>query len=157
MTFFPDVTTIEDLKLAYRKLAMKFHPDRGGSTEMMQMLNKEYEFLTAKILSGSNFTQSERDFEANESVKYRDIINAIVNLAGLEIEVCSSWVWVSGNTYAHKDILKANGFYFASKKRMWYYRPAEQKTSNHGKTFEIGEIRVKYGSQRVASTARFIA
>jgi len=157
MTFFSNIETIEQLKAAYRKLALKFHPDKGGSTEMMQMLNSQYAFMTAKILSGSNFSQQERDFEANESVKYKDIINAIINLSGIEIEVCGSWIWVSGNTRMHKEVLKANGFYWASKKMMWYYRPAEYKSTGKGKTFEIGQIRAKYGSQAIKTGGRVLA
>lgn len=34
------------------------------------------------------------------------VLNAIIGL-GLEIEICDAWIWVSGNTEAHKETLKA--------------------------------------------------
>ena len=39
---------------------------------------------------------------------------------GIEIEVCGSWVWVSGDTKPHKERLKALGFCWHSKKHCWY-------------------------------------
>ena len=36
MNYFIDVTTIEELKKTFKKLAMKNHPDMCGSTEVMQ-------------------------------------------------------------------------------------------------------------------------
>ena len=35
------------------------------------------------------------------------IIEQLLNYPDMLIEVCGSWIWVSGNTKEHKDILKA--------------------------------------------------
>ncbi len=35
--------TIEDVDKAYRRLAMKFHPDRGGDAESFKSLQRAYE------------------------------------------------------------------------------------------------------------------
>jgi len=42
MKYFAGVQTEEELKVTYRKLVKKFHPDRGGNTEIMKMINYEY-------------------------------------------------------------------------------------------------------------------
>ncbi len=42
MTYFKDVSTQEDLKRTYRKLAFLNHPDRGGNMLVMQGINNEY-------------------------------------------------------------------------------------------------------------------
>jgi hypothetical protein len=50
----------------------------------------------------------------------------------------------------HRGILKQIGFYFAPKKVMWYYRPAEYKSVNRSPK-SIDEIRVKYGSDIIGT------
>lgn len=45
MKYFANIKTLDELKAQYRRLAMQYHPDRGGSTEIMQQINAEYERL----------------------------------------------------------------------------------------------------------------
>jgi hypothetical protein len=45
MAYFVSVTSFDDLKKQYRALALKYHPDTGGSTEAMQEINAEYDVL----------------------------------------------------------------------------------------------------------------
>lgn len=41
----PDLSSLHDIRRAYRKLALQHHPDRGGDTEKMQEINAVYAFL----------------------------------------------------------------------------------------------------------------
>ena len=63
-------------------------------------------------------------------------------------EICGSWIWISGNTYGCKSDLKANGFHWASKKKMWYWHDPEEQTRSNGKT-TMDDIRNKYGSETI--------
>ena len=45
MKHFNNVTSLEDLKKQYRKLALANHPDKGGRTEVMQEINIEFDVL----------------------------------------------------------------------------------------------------------------
>lgn len=74
-------------------------------------------------------------------------ISKISNL-GLTIEVCGSWVWVSGDTKPHKEALKESGFKWAPKKEMWHFRPSDHKSFNRG-NWSMGKIREEHGSIRV--------
>lgn len=39
------LASIKEIKQAYRSLALKFHPDRGGDSEKMKEINEAYEYL----------------------------------------------------------------------------------------------------------------
>jgi hypothetical protein len=46
MKWFDGCKTIAEAEKLHKKLAMKYHPDKGGSTEIMQEINNEYgEFI----------------------------------------------------------------------------------------------------------------
>ena len=132
--------TPELTKTAYRKACSLYHPDRNpAGLEMMQAVNQAYDVL--------------RDYTGSEAVTVgydADLfaaLTAVIDL-GLTIEVCGAWVWVSGDTKPHKDILKAAGYKWAMKKLMWFYRPADYKSFSRG-SFSIDEIRSKHGSETV--------
>jgi hypothetical protein len=42
MKYFEGILTEEDLKSTYRKLVKVYHPDKGGSNEIMKAINYEY-------------------------------------------------------------------------------------------------------------------
>ncbi len=148
MKFFNECKTLNDVKSLYRELAKKHHPDKGGELETMQAINKEYAYVVRVIATGGNFTPDEMESEIINAEQYKDAIDAIINLEGISIEICGGWIWVTGNTYLHKVILKASGFYFAHKKVAWYFRSAEYKVKNRHK-MSLADIRTKYGSQQI--------
>lgn len=145
-TYFKNCQTIEEVKKLYKELALKHHPDReGGNTQIMQEINAEYE----SVIKNPFFKYEEQTEEQKaDFIKYPDIINQIVKFKGVLIELIGNWIWISGNTYPYKQQLKAMGFFFAPKKVMWYYRPAEYKSANH-KPKTIEQIRAKYGSEQI--------
>lgn len=147
MKFFNDCNTIEEVKALYRKLAKEHHPDHGGDTETMQAINTEYAFACAKILKGENLNSAEVEEQIRLSEEYREVIEKIINLPNIIIEVVGNWIWVTGNTYAVKDRLKAANLQFAPKKKCWYYRVEEFKTRGSNKSLD--EIRQKYGSEKI--------
>lgn len=42
MKYFTGIITEEELKSTYRKLVKTHHPDKGGNTEVMKLINYEY-------------------------------------------------------------------------------------------------------------------
>ena len=150
MRFFKDCKTKEEVKKFYRELSKTHHPDKGGDLATMQAINSEYSFAIASILKGADLSHEEIEAEILNAEQYKTAINSIINLLGITIEICGGWIWVGGETYQHRAIFKANGFYFASVKKMWYFRSVEYKTSNK-KAHSMAEIRTKYGSQSINS------
>ena len=153
MKFFKECSTLDEVKATYKKLAMQYHPDRGGDTATMQEINKEYAYATARVIKGANLSQEETDHEIRFSEEYRKIIEQIIHLPGIVIELVGLWIWVTGDTRPVKAELKAAGLFFASKKVAWYYRSADLKEFRGGKK-SLDEIRSKYGSEVVNNNKR---
>ena len=86
--------------------------------------------------------------------------NAIVALReldtipDLETELCGSWVWVTGNTIKHKEMLKARGLFFSSKNKAWYFKGSPSR--NRGKRWSLDEIRNFHGSRKVDDVAELV-
>ena len=148
MKYFNNCSTLNEVKALYRNLAKTHHPDKGGNLATMQEINNEYAFVIRKIAAGADLTSEERESEILNAEAYQNAINAIINLEGINIEICGGWIWVTGSTFQHKAIFKANGFYFASKKVAWYFRSPEYSTNNR-KKMDLAQIRTKYGSQQI--------
>ena len=112
---------------------------------MMQLINAAWNAL-------SDYDASEV-IEESEEINLNEELYAALNATrglGLTIEVCGTWVWVSGDTKPHKEVLKAAGYEWAPKKMMWYYRPAGSKSWSRGK-YDMNEIRGMHGSVSVKS------
>lgn len=137
--------TTQDIKNAYRKAAMHYHPDRNpAGAEMMKIINAAFDEL--KDFSGeipTDDTETTQDYP--EAVN--NALNAVLGLEGLEIEICGAWVWVSGETYKHKVPLKEAGYKYASKKKSWYFRPEDWSSVSRG-SYSMEDIRHKYGSSK---------
>jgi curved DNA-binding protein CbpA len=139
--------------LAYKKAVLKYHPDRNpAGLEMMKSVNVAYDFLTEIDYDGS-VDPIKAEVNAHFGEELNTAINAVVDLEGVIIEVCGSWVWLSGDTRPHKDAIKAAGFWWASKKSMWYFRPQDYKSSNRG-SWDMDKIRDEYGSSEVKKPTR---
>lgn len=148
MSYFGHISEIADLKTEYRRLAMENHPDRGGDTVIMQAINAEYETAVKRILAGEGKSSAEIDEQVEIEAEFRERLQTILHLEGIDIEVCGRWIWITGNTYVHRAALKEAGFWWASKKLAWYWRPADACASSRG-DFSLDEIRQKYGSTHV--------
>ena len=145
MKWFKGINNLKELHKMYVKLSKENHPDRGGNAEAMKEINVEYKQLKEQFKNGVNFgDDSDKDITDIEGLQ--DVLSIICGLAGIEIELCGRWLWISGNTYAHKDILKKAGCFWAAKKMQWYWHSkTEEKPRSRGRaTAEY--IRARYGS-----------
>ena len=123
MTYFRNCKTIEDVKRTYRDLAKKLHPDCGGNADEFKKMSAEYQTAFNRyknIHESKNSKADQQETYTKETTEtpeaFAEIINSIIGLAGLKIEIIGSWVWVSGNTFIHKDALKAAGFVWSKSK-----------------------------------------
>ena len=152
MKFFDHITSLEELKKEYRKLCFKYHPDLGGDEDTMKALNAEYEYILRTGRFHSDMESAHTN--ADQETIFRTILEKLVVLQGITIEICGSWLWVSGNTFGCKDVLKSLGLKFASKKKCWFWRPDEYRSTKH-REFSMDEIRERHGSRVVRATSAY--
>jgi curved DNA-binding protein CbpA len=156
MNYFKDIQCIEDLKIQYKKLAMIYHPDRGGDENIMKLINIEYDklfFIYQNIHKKNDGSFFEKEAETTESIDFfKEVIDRLIGINEIIIEICGLWLWISGNTYPHRDKLKNLGFKFSKKRSMWYWHDESEKHTRwrkSGKMLSFDEIRALHGSEFV--------
>lgn len=147
MKFFAACTTLDELKKEYRRLAMIHHPDHGGDTATMQAINGEYSEAFARLKDQHNAAADEAHQTTETPEEFITIISQLLRFPGLIVELCGSWLWITGETYAIKDQLKAAGCRWSSSKKAWYWHHPEEGHRWHKGTATMSDIRTKYGSQ----------
>lgn len=156
---FEKITSLDELRKAYRAAAMKAHPDHGGSTESMQAVNaayeKRFEALKREHNARAAADPTGKTRPINETPEqFRAVLEALLKIEGIIIELCGSWIWVSGDTRTHKDEIKSAGCFWAQKKKVWYWRCAEDACHSRKGGKDMSHIRSKYGSERITSDGR---
>lgn len=151
--YFAHLTSTDEIKAEYRRLAMANHPDLGGNTATMQEINAQYSIAIDKATRNEKPGLSEDEYAdlANVNEVVRQAVQAVINLPEINIEVCDLWVWISGNTYAVKEAIKSAGYRWASQKKMWYF--AGVPASSHGK-MDMDDIRAAHGSVTIKGQPR---
>lgn len=156
MKHFAGVRTFEELRKLYKKLAFENHPDRGGNAEVMKAINAEYDILFDKLKNVHN-EEAQADTTGkkkhmNETPEaYREAIIAVLGLDGIIIELCGSWLWLSGNTFVHKEAIKKAGYDWSKSKKMWYWHPDEERSSFYRGKKSMNDIRKTYGSEIISN------
>lgn len=156
MKYFTNIRTLDELKVAYRRLAMQHHPDRGGDTATMKAINAEHDEIFEQLKRQQNARadadETGRTRHTTETAEeFRDIIVELLKLDGLDIELCGSWLWIGGNTREHKERLKSLGCRWSNNKKLWYWHHPEEGVKWRKRKTTMAEIRSKYGSETISS------
>ena len=149
MTYFNNISSLEELRKEYKRLVKRNHPDNGGDPETIKAINAEYEraFEALKNADTSNNKNTSRyDKEVDEAI--REAINRVINLDGIKIELVGCWLWISGLTYNVKDELKKAGFKYSGQRKMWYFNPEPSKKKGCSKN-SMEYIKQKYGCEEI--------
>lgn len=155
MKWFKDCKTIEELNMEYRRLAKKYHPDLvGGDLKTMQEINAEHDEAAKRLEQGrrsecqENGSQREPDWFDYEA--FRRAVMAAIIFDDVTVELCGSWLWVTGNTKPHREPLKAAGYRWSSNKSAWYWHSGEYRKWSKS-NWCMNDIRAKFGSKQLVA------
>ena len=161
--YFEGCNTIEEGRARYRDLVKEHHPDAGGDTRTMQDINAAWASFQASGAKADGYKRqkeahaegrkSAADFHNLDEVAevLRVKIEFALNLEGVDVELMGFWVWLTGNTQAHKETIKANTegqeikWRWAHEKKAWYYAGVP---SFNRERRSLDEIRSMHGSQK---------
>lgn len=152
--YFTKCKTAEELKKAYREIVKKLHPDKGGSKEEFQAMQNEFEKAWESLKNihvNKDGEKYERETKQTATA-FMDMIDRILRMDGVDVEMCGSWIWCSGDTKPHRKELKDMGFRFSRNKSAWYYHEGTYRR-RCGKTYSLDEIRDMYGSNKFKRTS----
>lgn len=157
MKYFQACRTLEELKKEYRRLCLLHHPDRGGDLRTMQEINDEHDRAFEYLKRQHNAAADAAHQTTETASEFRRVVEALLKLDGLSIELCGSWLWISGNTYLHRDSLKAAGCKWSNGKKMWYWRHSEDATPRSRRSMDMTYIRTKYGTETITGNVDRLA
>ena len=162
--YFANINTAEELKKAYKEYCLNLHPDKGGNAADFIAMRAEYKTAAERIArkevraqeyrrtndSDQAGAERQRTFEEilKEFTALADVVADLAGLEGITLEICGSWLWITGQTFLQKDAIKAAGCFYSSKKKAWYWKPFDGFFKKRG-NLSLNEIRDKYGSIKV--------
>jgi len=165
---FSSCQDITEIKKAYFRLCLKWHPDRGGDTAIMQDINDVYDNVLA-AQNGQTFSYKDtydkwqqytyrynREREQGLKDKIAEVLAALRRVAAperVQVLLVGSWLWIEGTSKEDTDIraaLKEMKFKWHSKRLMWYWHawtPGKKRRYNSKASFE--SICATYGCEDV--------
>ena len=148
LKYFIGVETIEELKKKYKELAKKLHPDLGGTKEEFQSMNNEYDKLLETLKSNKKTNKANN----KDDDKFKNIINELIKYNELTIEIIGSWLWISGNTYPLRDMIKNLGLLWSKGRKKWYYTADNIEGANkYYKKKTYDQLKNDYGYTKIKS------
>jgi len=151
---FMAAKTAEELKAAYRKACKRWHPDNGGNAEVFKQVQEMYARRWERVKDvhvnkdGETYTKETTETAA----EFMSIINELVKMPGVDIELCGSWIWCTGNTKPHRAKFRELKFGWSSNKCAWYFH-REPYRKRGRRRLSLDEIRGLYGSERIQRDA----
>lgn len=135
-------SSIDEVQLRFDELSKVFK----DQDEILQILKTEYSTLM-NVLGESKPSEIVKE-KTSLSEKIKELQEK-VKQEGLRLEIVGQWLWLSGATFAVKDLLRALDFRYSPNKKSWYWRSDENRSSNE-KPIPLEMIREKYGTNLVA-------
>lgn len=151
MKYFTDCQTQEELKKEYRRLCKMLHPDNGGDINEFKKMQADFE-TAASGPAWNTFTNKDNKTYQKETVEtpaeFMEVIEFLSGLKNIEIELCGTWLWITGKTYDCRNELKKVGARYSRNKNAWYIHHDKYRKKSK-KKMTLDDIRAMYGSTAV--------
>ncbi len=122
-TVFRDCRNMQQVMSKYLDLVYEFHPKIVGDNNAMSKIDQDYESLIQN--PEFRFEKYPAD-EKSDFIKFKGTVNHIIGL-GLQVDLFNGMLFLSGNTFPHRQRLSALGFRWFPKAFLWYYPLASWK------------------------------
>ena len=139
---------VEEIK--YKKVSSKPKQAKQAEEAPKEAPKKAEQQPAQPEAEKSETEQAEKGIEAQpagNASTLEKVIKELEKLQDINAEIVGAWIWISGDTFKHRETLKKLGFKWASKKKMWYFSETPGKKRKNGKEYSIDEIKEKYGSR----------
>lgn len=153
--YFTKFQTVADIKKEYRKLCMKYHPDRGGDLEIMKLVNVEYHIALKNVHGQSSVDENGQShtYYYNEATEdaLMEKIGALLalNMEGVDVALVGIWIWVDGDTRQYRKELKELKLRWHSGRKKWYFQNSKKRTK-YKKNFSFNQMAQTYGYKQYA-------
>ena len=116
-TFFKTCKTLTQVINLYINMIRSLNIyNKSNSKEIRKQIDEDFH---QTLLERFDIDEIDDDY-----VDYGEIIDKISDL-DISIEKCSHWLWVTGNTYPCRQLLREVGFRYSYKKHAWYWSLSE--------------------------------
>ena len=149
--WFAKCETNDEVKAEYRKLCKALHPDNGGDAEEFKAMTSAFTEAFERVKNYKRNAKGEKYEKPTEErpEEFMNALNAIIHLSNIVIEICGTWVWVTGDTKPYKDILKNAGYHYCGSKKAWQWHSKLEDITGRRGHISMARIRDLYGSEKV--------
>lgn len=155
--YFKNCNSLEELKKEYKRLAKLYHPDitRKDTNKEMADINNEYQSLFENLKNVKFSRINKQYYESKEpnretAAEFINIIDKLIKIKNIDVMICGTWLWVTGETFAIKKLLKELNFCYYSGKKAWavHYDDFKKRTK---RTLSLEEIETIFETQKFTS------
>ena len=148
--YFTKTNNMEQLRTQYKNLCLQLHPAKGNDHEQFCAMFDEYQKILKNLSWADIQAGGKTEFNFEGETALSKALREVMTLNKVNVELCGSWIWVSGETFPAKDRLRELGYFFSRSKKKWYF-PAYGRTvkGKYRGGISMKKIRERYGSQKI--------
>lgn len=151
-TYFKECTTLEDVKTLYKDLFLANRDNSHIMTDINNEFDSAFEAFKDVFKDSKGKIYKSVGKPVGTPKEWIELIKNLSEMKDIDIELCGTWLWVTGETKRYKDRLKELKFNYAGDKKAWSYHnePFRKKSK---KRLSLNDIRTTYGTQKIEKDA----